>query len=228
MRNRCKLSNSEPKPFFRLSNEKPVVLSGFTPYQEAYTRQLETVDQRVNGTCPDTLFLLEHPPVITMGKSAEPEDVLASPKLLARMGIEVHEIERGGKVTYHGPGQLVGYPIINLAARQLGVQSYVAHLEQTIIRTAAELGVTAFQKEGCTGVFCNQGKIGAIGVRVTKGVAYHGFAFNVSPNLEHYQLIVPCGMADTPVTSIKAITGSAPPVPDVKQMLLKHFLAIFS
>jgi lipoyl(octanoyl) transferase len=207
---------------------KTIVLDGLTPYQEAYTRQLEAVEQRQSGACPDTLFLLEHPPVITLGQSASSRDVLATPELLCRMGIAAHDVERGGKVTYHGPGQVVGYPIIHLEQRGIGVQRYVAQLEETVIRTAAELGVTAFRKAGCTGVFCDQGKIGAIGVRITKGVAYHGFAFNVSPNLEHYSLIVPCGMADTPVTSIEAITGSTPPIPEVKQLLLKHFLAIFS
>jgi len=184
------------------------ILPGLTPYDLAHRLQLEAVERRKAKAAGDVLILLEHPPVITLGRNADAGGVVASGELLASMGIEVRRVERGGQATYHGPGQIVGYPVIDLHERRLGVAAYVARLEETMILAAADLGVEAVRRPGITGVFVpGAGKIGAVGVRVTRGVTYHGFAFNVDPELSHYRLIVPCGMTDTPVTSVAALRG---------------------
>ncbi len=190
-----------------------IVLPGRTPYGDAHRMQLDRVARRKAGEVRDALILLQHPPVVTLGRNADTAGVVASDDELSSRGISVHRIERGGQATYHGPGQIVGYPIIDLHGLRIGVARYVHLLEQVMIDAAGALGVEATRREGITGIFAtggNGGKIGAIGVRVTRGVTYHGFAFNVDPDLTNYQLIVPCGMTDTPVTSIAALTGSSP------------------
>ncbi len=204
-----------------------VVLSDLTPYEEAHAFQLETVERRKAGEIPDTLILLEHPPVITLGCNADPSGVVASKDVLERRGISVHRVERGGQATYHGPGQVVGYPIVKLDALGIGIKRYVSNLEETMIRAAASFGVEAHHRDGTIGIFCNQGKLGAIGVRVSKGITFHGFAFNVAPDLTHYQLIVPCGMTDTPVTSIAAITGNPPTMDRARRVLVEAFFEVF-
>jgi lipoyl(octanoyl) transferase len=201
------------------------LLDGITPYNEAHALQLKLVEQRKAGDIPDTLVLLEHPPVITLGKNADPLGVIASDEELDKRGISTHRIERGGQATYHGPGQIVGYPILDLHGLKIGIRQHVANLEDLMIKTAKKYGVDAGRKDGQTGVFHDQGKIGAVGVRVTRGITYHGFAFNVNPDLTHYQLIVPCGMTDTRVTSIKAITGNTPIISNVKLELVRAFVS---
>jgi lipoyl(octanoyl) transferase len=205
------------------------ILPGLTPYDAAHRLQLETVARRRAGEIGDVLFLLEHPPVITLGRNADAGGVVASGELLAAMGIEVRRIERGGQATYHGPGQIVGYPVIDLHERRLGIAAYVSRLEEAMILAAAALGVEAARRPGITGVFAADGggKIGAIGVRVTRGVTYHGFAFNVAPDLSHYRLIIPCGMTDTPVTSVADIHGAAPGMDVALQAVADGFAAAF-
>lgn len=188
---------------------------------------MSLVEERKKDEAHDTLLLVEHEPVITLGIGAPETGVVASRRSLKELGIEVIRVERGGKTTYHGPGQVVGYPILHLDQLRMGVKAYVSKLEDTMILAAERIGVTARRLEGYVGVFCDKGKIGAIGVRVTKGVCFHGFAFNVAPNLNHYKLIVPCGMAEIPVTSVADVLGSEPSLVEVRKVLLESFLEVF-
>lgn len=196
-------------------------------YEEAHTLQRGMVSSRVADEIPDTLILLEHPPVITIGNSGSDADITVTPRALAKKGIAIHKIERGGQVTYHGPGQIVGYTIIDLLAHKIGVEFFVNQLEEILIRVTAALGLEAFRKEGAPGVYISQGKIGAIGVRVTRGVTFHGFSFNLSPDLEHYKYIKPCGMTYADVTSIQAVRGDVPDIKTVKKMISDTFLEVF-
>jgi lipoyl(octanoyl) transferase len=203
------------------------VLPGLTPYSAARRLQLQLVEQRRAGEIGEKLLLLEHPPVITLGRNADPAGVIASAEELERRGVELHRVERGGEATYHGPGQIVGYPICDLHALKIGVAAYVHRLEETMIRAAAELGVEAERREKLTGVFCERGKIGAIGVRVSRGIAFHGFAFNVDPDLDHYRLIVPCGLSETPVASIAALLDRSPSMDSAREALIRSFDEVF-
>jgi lipoate-protein ligase B len=166
--------------------------------------------------------------VITLGRNARGEGLLASEEELARAGLILRRIERGGQATYHGPGQVVGYPIIDLHGLGIGVAAYVRNLEQVMIRTAAAFGVEARAKEKITGVFTEQGKLGAIGVRVTRGITYHGFAFNVDPRIEHYRFIVPCGMTGIDVTSLRALrSGEELGMSEVRSVIVDAFGEVF-
>lgn len=203
------------------------VLAGLTDYGEMLALQRERAARRRAGEVADALWLLEHPPVITLGRHADPAGVVAGEAFLAARGIEVHRVERGGQTTYHGPGQIVGYPILDLHARRLGVGAYVRRLEETLVRAAAALGVEARRREGVVGVFTDAGKLGAIGVRVARGVSYHGFAFNVHPDLSHWRLIVPCGMPEMPPASIESIRGEAPPPEEARRAVTVAFEETF-
>ena len=202
-------------------------LPGRVPYPRALALQRELVERRKAGAIGDTLILLEHASVITLGRNADAAGVVASEALLRRRGIQVHRAERGGQATYHGPGQVVGYPIVDLHGLGLGVAAYVRRLEETMVRAAGRLGVEAGRREGLTGVFAEPGKIGAVGVRVTRGVTYHGFALNADPELEHYRLIVPCGLLDTPVTSLAAILGRPLPFAEAREAVAAAFAEVF-
>jgi len=206
------------------------VLEGRVPYDDARALQLELVEARRAGAVPDTLLLLEHAPVVTLGKNAAESGVIATPGQLAAAGVELRRAERGGQATYHGPGQIVGYPIVDLRGLKVGVAAYVRGLEEAMIRTAAAFAVEAGRRESATGVFANGGagpKIGAVGVRVSRGVAFHGFAFNVAPDLEHYRLIVPCGLTAVGVASLASLLGAAPPLADVRAALIAAFADVF-
>jgi lipoate-protein ligase B len=205
-----------------------IVLEGLTDYEEALGLQRDIVARRRENEAPDTLILLEHPPVITLGRHADPAGVVAAQDELSSRGIGVHRIERGGQVTYHGPGQVVGYPIMDLRRRGMGVGDYVHGLEDVMVRAAAALGVEARRQDGVVGVFTDLGKIGAIGVRVARGISFHGFAFNVEPDLTHYRFIVPCGMAEVPVTSILGILGTSPGLPAARDALSEAFEEVFA
>ncbi|HUT79365.1 MAG TPA: lipoyl(octanoyl) transferase LipB [Polyangia bacterium] len=202
------------------------VLPGLVPYAEALTLQHDLVERRQAGRSSDTLLLLEHPPVITLGRNALESGVLASPAALEALGVEVHRIERGGQATWHGPGQIVGYPICDLHGLGLGVAKWVRALEEVMIRAAAALGVAAERRPGITGVFSERGKLGALGVRISRGISFHGFAFNVDPDLSHYRLIVPCGMAEMPMTSVAAALGHAPPMDAARRAVIDAFLEV--
>jgi len=175
-------------------------------YLEARDLQLSLVEKVHSGQEPNTLLLLEHPHVYTKGRLSKQSDVLMPEADLTAMGVPVYETDRGGQVTYHGPGQLVVYPIVNLKDWG-GPVKYVRALEQVMIATLAEMGVTAHCESGNTGVWTDQGKIAAVGVKISRGIAFHGFAINVNTDLTYYQNIIPCGISDRPVTSIAQILG---------------------
>ncbi len=205
-----------------------IILEGEVLYEEAHTLQRGMVSSRIADEIPDTLILLEHPPVITIGNSGSEQDIKAKPRELAKLGISVHKVERGGRVTYHGPGQIVGYPIFDLLAHKIGVEAFVRKLEDTMIRAAKQMGVEAIAKKGAPGIYCEKGKIGAIGVRVTRGVTFHGFSFNLNPNLDHYKLIDPCGGNASEITSVQAVVGSAPPLREARKIFVDAFCAVFN
>ncbi len=195
-------------------------LSGYVPYREALARQIERRDQVARGELPETVFLLEHAPVFTLGRNAREHHLLRSRDQLEAMGIDVVEVDRGGDVTYHGPGQLVVYPIIDLTRRNPSVNWYLRALEQSIIDTLDGFGLCAERLEGYTGVWANGGKIAAIGVGIHRWISYHGLAINVDPNMEHWSLIVPCGIPDKPVTSLRALLGEAPSIGAVAESVI--------
>ena len=205
-------------------------IEGLVPYDLGHAMQLDTVAARSRGEAPDILFLLEHAPVVTLGRNAADAGVVATAEELARAGVEVRRSERGGQTTYHGPGQIVGYPIVDLRGLRFGVAQYVRGLEETMIRAAGNFGVSAGRREGIVGVFADEGcgaKIGAIGVRVSRGIAFHGFAFNVAPNLDHYRFIVPCGLTGVGVASLASLLGEAPPMAAVREALIAAFADVF-
>lgn len=185
---------------------------GVVPFADAVALQQKLVVQRQSNRIPDQLLLLEHPPVITLGVGASRDNVLASAAALARRGVEVHEVRRGGDVTYHGPGQLVGYPILMLKPDRCDVHRYVRDLEETLIRTVAEFGVHAARVAGLTGVWVGDDKLAAIGVRLSRWVTSHGFALNVTTDLDDFELIRACGLAGRGVTSLKRLTGRDIPI----------------
>lgn len=191
---------------------------GRIAYGESMERMRGWVESRVKGELPDTLFTLEHPPVITLGRNTNQKHLLAGPERLAQLGVEVHETTRGGDITFHGPGQLIGYGIVDLRARKLGPVKYMRLLEEACIRTAARFGIEAGRRGGMTGVWTPRGKLVAMGVRFERGVTSHGFAFNVSTDMEFFNLIVPCGLAGEPVTSLELILGKAPALEDLAAM----------
>ena len=186
---------------------------GRIPYRNAWALQKDLVAQRAEGAIEDRLLLLEHDAVLTLGRQSDEAHVLASPKELRRRGVEVIRVERGGEVTYHGPGQLVAYPIIRLGDRGILVRPLVAALEAAMIETCARLGVTAFAREGHPGCWIEgdrgrpHRKIGALGLRIERGVSYHGIALNVDPDLRDFELIDPCGMPGLISTSIAEELG---------------------
>jgi lipoyl(octanoyl) transferase len=202
---------------------------GVVPYGEALELQNRIVAQRLAGEIPDQLLLLQHPPVITLGVRARRgrANVLATPESLSAAGIAVFETGRGGDVTYHGPGQLVGYPIISLKPDRCDVHRYVRDIEEVMIRTAASFGVAARRVTGLTGIWVGDEKLGAIGVRIAKWTTSHGFALNVATELAHFGLIVPCGIADKGVTSLQKLLGHVVPMPEVEVAAASAFAEVF-
>lgn len=188
---------------------------GAMAYCPALELQRRTHALRAAGQIPDTLLLVEHGHVITRGRRGSATDVLAAPELLGNLGVDIVDTDRGGQTTYHGPGQLVGYPIVDLKAAGLGAVSYVRMLERTLIDTLGRYRVDAYQVEGQTGVWTRGGKIAAIGVRISSGVTMHGFALNVSTDLSFFGHIVPCGMPSAPAASIVSETGASPRLVEV-------------
>jgi lipoyl(octanoyl) transferase len=173
-------------------------------YSDAFVLQQQLVDRRKRGEIPDQLLIVEHPHVITMGRNGRDENLLAAPELLDRAGVEFHHTDRGGDVTYHGPGQIVGYPIVDLREWKRDVVAYVRALEQVLIDALSEFGIAAGRESGATGVWTEQGKIAAIGVHISRWVTSHGFALNVDTDLSYFRYIVPCGLTK-PVTSMREL-----------------------
>ena len=202
---------------------------GVVGYDEATALQQELVARRQAGRIADRLLLLEHPPVITLGVAARGDrrNILAPPAELRRRGVEVRAARRGGDVTYHGPGQLVGYPVLRLAPDRRDVHRYVRDLEEVLIRTAARYGVTASREPGLTGVWVGRDKLAAIGVRFSRWVTSHGFALNVATDLAPFRLIRPCGIDGRGVTSLAALTGRTPSVAEVAAVAADRFAEVF-
>ena len=197
------------------------------PYAEGLELQARLVAERQAGRIPDTLLLLEHDPVFTLGRNARAENVLLSEDALRAQGFAVFETGRGGDVTYHGPGQVVGYPILDLSPDRCDVHRYVRDLEEVMIRTCADYGIQATRVAGMTGAWVGTEKIGAIGVRIARWVTSHGFAFNVSTDLSPFGLIVPCGIQDRGVTSLERLLGRSIPLDEVMDRLTGHLAAVF-
>jgi lipoyl(octanoyl) transferase len=202
---------------------------GLIPYTEALALQRQLVEERRGDRVPDLLLLLQHPPVITLGVKGDGgrSNIVASSERLAALGIEVSETGRGGDVTYHGPGQIVGYPILDLKPDRCDVHRYVRDVEEVMIRVCADYGITAGRIKGLTGAWVGGDKIGAIGIRISRWITSHGFAFNVNTDLDHFRLIVPCGITDGGVTSLETLTGRQVPLPDVEARLVHHFSEVF-
>lgn len=202
---------------------------GVVPYQDALALQAELVAARKADVIPDTLVLLQHPPVITLGVKVRQsrEHVLATDAELRSRGIAVFETGRGGDVTYHGPGQLVGYPILDLKPDRQDAHRYVRDLEAALIGACGEYGLRAERKPGLTGVWVGEEKVAAIGVRLSRWVTSHGFALNVSTSLEHFGLIVPCGISDRGVTSLERLLGTVPQMDEVEDHVVRHLCRVF-
>lgn len=201
---------------------------GVIPYEEAHARQLDLVAARGRGEVADTLLLLEHPPVITMGRNADPTEILASEATLSEAGATIERIERGGETTYHGPGQLVGYPIIDLRQWMRSLKRYVHLLEELFIRLLErEYGIAAGRDAEHRGVWVGEEKITAIGIAVHNRITYHGFAFNVDTDLSHFGWIIPCGITDRGTTSLARLIGEAPPMDLVKRQVEAEFRELF-
>jgi lipoyl(octanoyl) transferase len=199
------------------------------PYAEALALQRGLAEERRHDRIPDTLLLLQHPAVITVGNRGDGgrSHIVASAEHLAGLGIDIHETGRGGDVTYHGPGQIVGYPILDLKPDRQDVHKYVRDLEEVMIRVCAGYGVQAGRIQGCSGTWVRGEKIGAIGVRISRWITSHGFAFNVNTNMDHFRLIVPCGIADKGVTSLSRLLGRDVAIDDVQTAFVHHLAAVF-
>jgi lipoyl(octanoyl) transferase len=202
---------------------------GLVSYSEGLALQKQFVERRIAGEIDDTLLLLQHPHVLTLGvkAGASRSHVLATPARMRELGVELHETGRGGDVTYHGPGQIVGYPVISLKPDRCDVHRYVRDLEELMIRVTGSYGFEAGRIEGLTGAWVEAEKIGAIGVRIQHWVTSHGFAYNVNTDLDFFTLIVPCGISDRGVTSLRKLTGRAVTIPEVEDRLEATFREIF-
>ena len=200
---------------------------GVIGYSQAYHLQRELLRQRVNEEIADTLLLLEHPPTITIGKSGKVENVLASQAQLATEGVSLFFVDRGGDVTYHGPGQLVAYPIIDLRQRGRDAHQYVRDLEEVIIRTLNDFGIKGRRDRNHAGVWVRGKEVAAIGLRISRWVSMHGLALNVNMGLEHFSLINPCGFSDRKATSISKLLSQDILTETVTEGLLAHFSQVF-
>jgi len=202
---------------------------GVVPYAVASEMQRALVEERRAGRVPDILLLLEHPHVITFGVKADAarSHLIATPDLLAARHVEVHESGRGGDITYHGPGQLVGYPILNLHPDRCDVHKYVRDLEDVMIRTTCDFGVESTRIAGLSGAWVGADKIGAIGVRIARWITSHGFAFNVTTDLDFFNLIVPCGIESGGVTSLSRAAGRRISMGEAEASIVRNFTAVF-
>ncbi len=200
---------------------------GLIEYGEAYDIQKKLWSQKMDGQTADAVLLLEHPPTFTIGKSGKLGNLLLSEEELAKQGISLFFIDRGGDITYHGPGQLVAYPIIDLKNRGKDIHRYIHDLEEVVIRTLADLSIEARRDGKNVGVWVGNDSIAAIGVRVRKWVTLHGLALNVNPTLEHFSFINPCGILDRGVTSIARVLSRNVPMEVVVKGLVNHFSEVF-
>ena len=204
---------------------------GTVPYADALALQHRLVEARKRGALNDTLLLLEHPPVFTLGRNANDSNIIASPDFLKQLGIDVFRVERGGDVTYHGPGQLVGYPILDLHNFRLDVGWFVRSMEQLLIGALGDFGIAGKRIDKLVGVWLDtpggEAKIVQIGARIEQWITYHGFALNVDPNLAHFELIVPCGISDKAVTSMARVLNHSIDVHVVRKRVAARFAEAF-
>ena len=192
---------------------------GRASYDAVHALQLELVELRQRDLIDDVLILVEHDPVITLGRRAERDNILASDERLAELGVIVREVERGGDVTYHGPGQLVGYPLLRLRDHLAGASDYMHRLEDTVAAVVEGYGVETRRRSDAIGVWVGANKICALGVRVRRGITFHGFALNIAPDMAHWNLIIPCGITDGGVTSLSAEVSEAPSPREVRNKM---------
>jgi lipoyl(octanoyl) transferase len=205
-----------------------VVRLGRMNYEECLELQREVAKQRISGAIPhDVLLLVEHPPVVTLGRSSRQKNLISSPAFLSSRGVELFEVERGGDVTFHGPGQLVGYPIFDLKRHRQDLHWYLRSVEEVLIRTLSEYGVPGERSTGYTGVWTRGRKIASIGVHARDWVTWHGFALNVFTDLSYFDLIVPCGIVGVEMTSIHKETGSSPALGEVSDFVAREFGFLF-
>ena len=204
-----------------------VITPGLVDYGEALNIQYDLVAQRAAGEIDDTLILLEHNPVITFGRGGKQENVLATTERLKEKGVKVYKIERGGDVTFHGPGQLVGYPIIDLSRRGRDMHKYLRDLESVLIETLKVFGLEAGRKDNFTGAWYANSKLAAIGVAVRQWISYHGFALNVNNDLSYFSLINPCGITDAGVSSLSSMLGRKVEIAEVIQAVIERFADVF-
>ena len=195
-------------------------------YGPAWDLQRDLVNRRKEGRIPDRLLLVEHPHVVSMGRNAKEQNILFPREFFEEKGIDYCETDRGGDVTYHGPGQIVGYPILDLKDWKRDVLAFIRALEQVMIDTVAEFGIAAGRVPGASGIWVGDAKLGALGVHISRWVTSHGFALNVSTDLDYFGYIVPCGLTK-PVTSMERLLGEAPPETEIKQALVKNFGRVF-
>jgi len=200
----------------------------FIDYKEAWDLQKEVLELRLNSKVSDVLFLLEHPHTYTLGKVADKKNLVASQEYLDNNKISIYDIDRGGDITYHGPGQIVGYPIINLNEWQNDTHKYLRALEEVIIQTCAYYGLKAGRVPKYTGVWLDNRKIAAIGIKVSRWITMHGFAFNVNTDLSLFSGIIPCGIKDKDVTSLQRELKKEITIDEVKTLLVKNFKEIFN
>lgn len=201
---------------------------GRIDYARALELQKQRIAQRKAGEIPDTLLLLEHPHVYTFGRNARRENLLAAPEKLAKIGADVYETDRGGDVTYHGPGQLVGYPIFDLTQHRRDVALFMRSLEEVFIGVAAEYGLTAVRIPKLTGVWVGNEKLVAMGIHISRWITSHGFAFNIGADLRYFEWIIPCGIRDKGVTSLEKALGRPVPVEDAAARVVRHFGKVFA
>jgi len=207
---------------------------GLLSWSDAYALQQRIVAARKAGAIDDVLLFCEHPHVLTLGRNASQENLLASENVLRQKNVELRETNRGGDITYHGPGQVIGYPILNLDSIRRDVHWYVRTLEEAMIRASADFGITAFRIPGKTGVWVQppgnlpEEKLAAIGVHISRWVTSHGFAFNVSTDLRYFDLIIPCGIADRKATSLEKLLHRNVSLDEVKPRLIHHLSELFA
>jgi lipoate-protein ligase B len=215
------MRNRESKQLFRID-------LGRTKYKDAWDVQKKLVGLRSEKKIPDCLLFTEHEPVITMGRATSPMNLLCSRDYLDEHGIDLFEIERGGDITFHGPGQLIVYPIIDLTERARDLHQYLRDLENLIIATLRDLGIKAEIKKGMTGVWVNDSKLAAIGVAVSRWVTYHGLALNVNTDLDYFKLINPCGITKYPVGSVSGLLGKEVKLAVVSDLMAANFAGMFN
>lgn len=200
---------------------------GLKSYEEVWTLQKKLVEERINDQIEDTLILVEHHPVYTIGRNRDWSNLLFPMESLAKKGFSFYKVERGGDITYHGPGQLVGYPIFKINKALAGVKEFVYKVEEALIRSLSEYGIKAYHHPKYTGVFTDLGKIASIGIAFKKWVSYHGFALNVNNDLDPFRFIIPCGINEIPMTSMKLILKEDVDIQELKKVIFQNFQEFF-